>query len=118
MGSGKTFVAHRSSQFASVLLLQLNKMPHRKTGAQLRIFFTGLWLFFWIAGAAQIRIISWNLQNFGKSKSDQQINYVATRIKDADLVAIVEVVSGNGGAQGVARVADALNRMGSSWDYT
>jgi len=66
---------------------------------------------------SQVKLCSWNLQNFGKSKSDSVILFIAENLKDFDLVAIVEVVAGNGGAQAVARLDDALDRTGSSWDY-
>lgn len=66
---------------------------------------------------AQIRLCSWNLENFGKSKSDSSIHFISQTLKDFDLVALTEVVAGNGGAQAVARLADELNRTGSKWDY-
>lgn len=66
---------------------------------------------------AQVKLCSWNIQNFGKSKPDSSIQFMAQRLRGFDVVAIVEVVSGNGGAQAVARLADALNRTGSKWDY-
>jgi len=66
---------------------------------------------------AQLKILSWNLENFGKSKSDSTIIYIANTIKDADIIALQEVVAGYGGAQTVAKLADELNRKGSKWDY-
>ncbi|MGL2963892.1 endonuclease/exonuclease/phosphatase family protein [Flavobacterium sp. RSB2_4_14] len=66
---------------------------------------------------AQVKIISWNLENLGKSKSDTTITFIANTIKDYDVVAIQEVVAGYGGAQAVAKLADELNRKGSKWDY-
>lgn len=66
---------------------------------------------------SQTKIVSWNLQNFGKSKSDAEIAYIAAVLKDFDIVAIQEVVAGNGGAQAVARLSDELNRSGAKWDY-
>ena len=42
---------------------------------------------------------------------------IANILRDADIVAIQEVVSGYGGAQAVAKLADILNRKGSQWDY-
>jgi deoxyribonuclease-1-like protein len=65
---------------------------------------------------AQLKICSWNIANFGKSKTDEQIAQMAKIIKDYDVVAIQEVVAGPGGAQAVARLADILNR-GNRWDY-
>lgn len=65
----------------------------------------------------QISVCSWNLKDFGKSKSDAEIEFIATIIKDFDVIAIQEVVAGNGGPQAVARLHDALNRKGMKWDY-
>lgn len=66
---------------------------------------------------AQITVCSWNLENFGKSKTNSAINFIANTLKDFDLIAIQEVVAGNGGAQAVARLSDALNNKGSKWEY-
>jgi deoxyribonuclease-1-like protein len=66
---------------------------------------------------SQTKLLSWNLENFGKSKSDQEIAFIANTIKDYDIITIQEVVAGNGGAQAVARLADELNRKGAKWDY-
>lgn len=67
---------------------------------------------------ASITISSWNLENFGKSKSESSIEFIANTVKGFDVIAVVEVVAGDGGAQAVARLSDALNRKGSKWDYT
>jgi deoxyribonuclease-1-like protein len=76
-------------------------------------------LIFWTGGFfAQIHFVMWNIQDLGKSKNDSVITYIAKQLRDADLVGVVEVVAGNGGAQAVARLADALNRTGAAWDYT
>ncbi len=66
---------------------------------------------------AQITICSWNLENFGKSKTNSTIEFIANTVKDYDIIAIQEVVAGDGGAQAVARLNDALNRKGFKWDY-
>ncbi len=66
---------------------------------------------------AQVKILSWNIQNIGKSKSPQEIAFIAKTIRDYDLIAIQEVVAGKGGPQAVARLADELNRSGFKWDY-
>lgn len=67
---------------------------------------------------SQTKLISWNIENLGKSKSNTEITFIANTIKDYDIVAIQEVVAGYGGAQAVARLADELNRTGAKWDYT
>lgn len=66
---------------------------------------------------AQVKISSWNLQNFGKTKSESEINFVAEVLKGFDIVSLQEIVAGHGGVQAVAKLADALNRKGSNWDY-
>lgn len=65
----------------------------------------------------QTKLLSWNLENFGKSKSDSEITFIANTVKEFDIIAIQEVVAGYGGAQAVARLADELNRKGAKWNY-
>ena len=66
---------------------------------------------------SQVKILSWNVENLGKSKSEETINYIANTIKDYDIVALQEVVAGQGGAQAVAKLANQLNQKGAKWDY-
>lgn len=66
---------------------------------------------------AQVKILTWNVENLGSSKSESNINYIAKTVKDYDIVALQEVVAGYGGAQAVAKLADELNRKGAKWDY-
>lgn len=82
-----------------------------------KLFFFVLF-FHSVLGFSQVKLVSWNLENFGKSKSDESINFIANMLKNYDLIAVQEVVAGNGGAQAVARLADELNRKGSKWEYT
>jgi len=65
-----------------------------------------------------IKLCSWNVKDIGQSKSEEEITFIANTIKGFDVVAIQEVVAGNGGAQAIARLAALLNRDGFSWDYT
>ena len=67
---------------------------------------------------SQIHLVSWNVENLGKSKSDEEIAFMANLINQYDLIALQEVVAGDGGAQAVARLVDKLNRKGNEWDYT
>ena len=60
--------------------------------------------------------MSWNLENFGKSKSDETIIYIANSLQNYDIIAIQEVVAGYGGVQAVGKLVDELNRKGSKWD--
>lgn len=66
---------------------------------------------------SQVKLLSWNIENLGKSKSPETISYIANTIRDYDVVVIQEVVAGFGGTQAVASLVDQLDRMGSKWDY-
>ncbi|UUF14538.1 MULTISPECIES: endonuclease/exonuclease/phosphatase family protein [Flavobacterium] len=77
-----------------------------------------LLLFISLQSLAQTKIISWNLENFGKSKSQSTLNFIANTVRDYDIVAIQEVVAGYGGSQTVAKLAALLNEKGAKWDYT
>jgi len=66
----------------------------------------------------ELKIASWNIRDLGRTKDDAEITKIAKIIRDYDVVAIQEVVAKDpAGAQAVAKIADALNRMGSKWDY-
>ncbi len=80
--------------------------------------FTLLLFSIYAFGFSQVKMISWNIENFGKSKSTEEIAYIATQLNKYDVVVLQEVVGGYGGAQAVARLADELNGKGSKWDYT
>lgn len=65
-----------------------------------------------------IKIVSWNIQDLGQSKKNEEIDFIVKVLKDYDLVAIQEVVAKHpAGAQKVAQIVDELNRKGSKWDY-
>ena len=74
-------------------------------------------LHFNVSSQEAISIISWNIRDFGRTKSNEELDEMAEIVRDADIVAIQEVVAGYGGAQAVAKLADNLNRKGSKWDY-
>lgn len=76
-----------------------------------------LFLLFFNTFYSQTKLLSWNLENFGNSKSDQEILFIANTVQDFDIVTIQEIVAGNGGAQAVARLANELNRKETKWDY-
>ncbi|MEM6804213.1 MAG: endonuclease/exonuclease/phosphatase family protein [Bacteroidota bacterium] len=63
------------------------------------------------------KLVSWNIQHFGKTKDTREIEVMANSLKDADFVAIQEVVAGYGGSQAVARLIEELNLRGASWEY-
>jgi endonuclease/exonuclease/phosphatase family metal-dependent hydrolase len=80
----------------------------------------GLVVFIYVTNLlhAQISICSWNLENFGKSKTNNTIELIAGILKDYDVIAVQEVVAEDiGGAQAIAKLNDALNRKGSKWNY-
>ena len=66
---------------------------------------------------AQVKIVSWNLQNLGKSKSAEEIAFMANTLREFDVIALQEVIAGYGGAQAVARLAGELNRTGAKWNF-
>ena len=59
----------------------------------------------------QVKLLSWNVENLGSSKSEKDISFIVNTIKDYDIVCLQEVVAGDGGAQAVAKLADELNRI-------
>ena len=68
-------------------------------------------------GTESIRLATWNLLNFGKSKSDEEIAFIADLLRDFDVVALQEINTGPDGAQAIARLDAELDRRGSQWDY-
>ncbi len=86
----------------------------------MRHLFSILFLFFALlihVNGQTVTMCSWNIQNLGKSKDDRELAFIARTVKDYDLVCVIEVVAGYGGAQAVARLHDELNRTGAKWDY-
>lgn len=74
-------------------------------------------LLFVFISFSQTKVVSWNIENFGKSKSNHHLNYIAKTISNYDIIAIQEVVAGNAGAQTVAKLVELLNEEGTKWDY-
>lgn len=67
-----------------------------------------------------LKIVSWNIQNLGKSKlkNDTILEYIAKTINPYDIIAIQEVSTDIYGAKAIAKLDAILDRMGSKWDYT
>lgn len=76
-----------------------------------------LLLLFYATSQAQVSLTSWNLKDFGNSKSPENLEFIANTLQHSDIVALQEVVAGNGGAQTVAKLAALLNLKGTKWDY-
>ena len=85
----------------------------------MKSFLPILFLFIYSASFSQesISICSWNLKDFGKTKSANEITFIAGVTSKFDLIVIQEVVAGFGGSQAVARLSDELNKKGDHWDY-
>ncbi len=67
---------------------------------------------------SQVKIMTWNLKNVGSSKTEDNISYIAQIMKQADVVAIQEVVTNPSGAQTILALQEELNRKsGAKWDY-
>lgn len=64
-----------------------------------------------------VRVVSWNLYNWGRTKDEREIDVAAETLRDFDLVAVQEVVTSPPGAQAVAKLDAALDRTGAAWDY-
>ena len=72
-----------------------------------------------VIDTAYLNVISWNIQNFGRSKSesDSVMKYICSKVKSHDVVVIQEVSTSEFGAQAVAKLDGLLDRTGTSWDY-
>src|SRR5690606_34204214 len=71
-----------------------------------------------IRNIANSSVISWNIQDLGQTKNNEEIAFMANLLKGFDIVAIQEVVAKHpAGAQKVAQLVDELNRRGAKWDY-
>jgi deoxyribonuclease-1-like protein len=66
---------------------------------------------------ATISVCSWNIENLGNSKNDAEIDFIASTILQFDVIAIQEVVAGDGGAQAVDRLVRRMNRNEDVWEY-
>jgi endonuclease/exonuclease/phosphatase family metal-dependent hydrolase len=68
--------------------------------------------------SSTLSICSWNLKDFGNSKSEVEIAFVAYTIKDFDIVAIQEVVAGEGGVNALKRLHRELINEDKAWLYS
>jgi endonuclease/exonuclease/phosphatase family metal-dependent hydrolase len=72
-----------------------------------------------VVDTTQLNIISWNIQNFGRSKSESMdvMKYISTKVKDFDIVAVQEVSTSEFGQKAVARLDSLLDLTGTQWEY-
>src|SRR5664279_4887742 len=69
-------------------------------------------------GCAQVSVCSWNLEDFGGTKNNAEIDFIANTLKNYDVILIQEVVAkDSGGEEAVIRLNNALNTKGSQWSY-
>ncbi len=70
------------------------------------------------AFAQSLTVATWNIADLGRTKSGEELTWMARIINQYDVVAIQEVVAKDPrGAQAVAAIVERLNRMGAAWDY-
>ncbi len=69
-----------------------------------------------IVHAQNVSVCSWNLKDFGKSKSDATLGFIVKTVKSFDVIALQEVVAGPGGSQAVAKLVAQLNKTGNQWN--
>lgn len=66
-----------------------------------------------------IKVLTWNIQDLGGTKNDEEILFIAKILKDYDLIALQEIVAKDpAGAQAIAKIVSNLNRLGNKWDYS
>lgn len=88
------------------------------TRAALVFLSLALWLGLGAQPTDNLKLASWNIQDLGRTKSDAEIDLMAAVLRGYDVIAVQEVVAKDpAGAQAVARLAEALDRTGSDYDY-
>lgn len=122
--AARNFLNQKKFDYCSVLNLifikfkkregkfQTQKFKKMKKTAFLVLFFVSAFMF------SQTKILSWNIENLGQSKTDKALDFIATTIKDYDVIAVQEVVASPKGSEAIANLVAVLNRKGSKWDYT
>ena len=71
-----------------------------------------------VAQGTNLKLVTWNIAHLGASKSDAEIELMASILRGYDVIAVQEVVGKDpAGAKAVARLAAALDRRGADYDY-
>ncbi|WP_233622008.1 endonuclease/exonuclease/phosphatase family protein [Flavobacterium agrisoli] len=66
---------------------------------------------------SQVKICSWNIENIGGSKSKENLEYIASIIRDFDVIAIQEVVPSASGVASIVNLTAILNSNKGHWKY-
>ncbi|MEL7534016.1 MAG: endonuclease/exonuclease/phosphatase family protein [Bacteroidota bacterium] len=77
-----------------------------------------LLLSFSFSFAGNFSILTWNIQDLGRTKDAHEIDAMVQIMRQYDIVLIQEVVAKDpAGVQKVAAIVQELDRTGSNWDY-
>lgn len=60
---------------------------------------------------AQYKLVSWNAQNMGKSKTQDKLDVMASFLKDADIIALQEIVKSEQGIKAVQNLTKTLEQQ-------
>ena len=65
-----------------------------------------------------LKIVTWNIRDMGRTKSTEEIDQMAQILRGYDVIAVQEVVAKDpAGARAIAKLTDALDRTGADYDY-
>lgn len=87
----------------------------------MRIIFLISFLIIGLFGQSQdVSIVSWNIRDMGKTKDSSEIYFMASVIKDYDIVAIQEVVTSKYGVKAISSLVKEMNKMKgcNCWEYS
>lgn len=62
-------------------------------------------------GQKTVSAVTWNLENFGKTKTESTMQLIANTLHRYDVIAIQEVVGNSGGVDAVNRLTTELNKI-------
>ena len=72
-----------------------------------------------VHGQENLRMLSWNIKNFGYHKTQLQIEQIASIITDYDIVAIQQIdAREQSGEKAMSQLITQLNKKGFDWSYT
>lgn len=65
-----------------------------------------------------VNILSWNVLNLGFYTKDEKIDFIVEQIKNADIVALQEVLSNKYGTEDFIKVYRKLLKLDQNWQYS